>query len=453
MAAVAGGSRLTIVDASDPASPHPLGIVYNRLTIKKMIHSPSDLWLTTDIVHRFDASDARVAPTLAVQPAISWNDLALHGDLLAGGEEDLELWRVGTEGPVHLGTVPLAGSVSVRSVDTDGRWVVVAETPAGMDQAHLTVVDALDPVNPDAVGEFTGAFQRVLLGDGFALADYMTGPVVVVDLTDPSDPSFGPFLFDYTLMVTDGELVYARESAQIDILDLSDPSHPELRGSISYPGVPNGFVAQDGLFYANDPSRLYIHDVSDPASPVLLSETTAEGFPTLPNVRTVKERILYTYVPQVGFMLTDCSDPTAPVYMTSIGPGRYYGKVDVSGTAIAALGTDHLLYLGGAPCTDTDVAAPVRPIDPQFLKPLRPNPFRTSTLVQFDLPSPGRVSVEVYDVAGRRVRTLASGWREAGWNSVLWSAATSEGVTPTGVYFVRLQTADRVETRKAIIAR
>ena len=63
-----------------------------------------------------------------------------------------------------------------------------------------------------------------------------------------------------------------------------------------------------------------------------------------------------------------------------------------------------------------------------------PNPFNTYTTIGYDVPKPGPVSVEVYDMLGRRVRRLATGTREAGRHTV---SLRSDGL-PNGVYVVRL---------------
>ncbi len=70
----------------------------------------------------------------------------------------------------------------------------------------------------------------------------------------------------------------------------------------------------------------------------------------------------------------------------------------------------------------------------------RPNPFNAATQIRFDVPSDCRVTVEVYDVDGRRVATLVDGAVEAGTHSVVWRGTDDDGNDlPGGVYFCRMK--------------
>ena len=50
----------------------------------------------------------------------------------------------------------------------------------------------------------------------------------------------------------------------------------------------------------------------------------------------------------------------------------------------------------------------------------RPNPFGAATSIRFALPAPGEVSLDVFDVTGRRVRTLFSGTGTPGKTTIDW---------------------------------
>jgi hypothetical protein len=84
----------------------------------------------------------------------------------------------------------------------------------------------------------------------------------------------------------------------------------------------------------------------------------------------------------------------------------------------------------------------------------RPNPFHSHAQISYALPTAGNVSLQVYDVTGRTVRTLASGFRRAGSYSVSWDAKDSRGrLVPHGVYFYRLDTPGFRDVKKAAVTR
>ena len=86
---------------------------------------------------------------------------------------------------------------------------------------------------------------------------------------------------------------------------------------------------------------------------------------------------------------------------------------------------------------------------------VRPNPTRGAATAQFELPRPQRVTVEIYDLAGQRVRTLASA-REypAGTHALRWDGRNDSGLRlASGLYLVRLSSAGHFESRRVVLVR
>ncbi len=81
-----------------------------------------------------------------------------------------------------------------------------------------------------------------------------------------------------------------------------------------------------------------------------------------------------------------------------------------------------------------------------------PNPFRSTTVIRFELPRPEMVSVRVYDPAGRLVRTLLDGPRDGGLTTLTWDRRDAFGREAVpGVYFYTLSTSDRRFSRRMIL--
>jgi parallel beta-helix repeat protein len=93
--------------------------------------------------------------------------------------------------------------------------------------------------------------------------------------------------------------------------------------------------------------------------------------------------------------------------------------------------------------------------DAEAISPLglgiRPNPFATHTAVSFEIPREGRLSLCIFDAAGRIVRTLRDGIAPAGSQAVDWDGADDQGrALPSGVYFCRIRV-DGVERAEQIV--
>jgi len=70
----------------------------------------------------------------------------------------------------------------------------------------------------------------------------------------------------------------------------------------------------------------------------------------------------------------------------------------------------------------------------------RPNPFNPSTVISFTLPHSGPVDLAVYDITGRKLRTLVSGPLAAGSHTAAWNGRDEDGrPSAAGVYFAVLR--------------
>ena len=83
-----------------------------------------------------------------------------------------------------------------------------------------------------------------------------------------------------------------------------------------------------------------------------------------------------------------------------------------------------------------------------------PNPFNPSTTLEFTLPEAARVDLDVYDVSGRRVRTLFSGPARPGTVAVRWDGLDGKGrAVASGTYFARLRVGTDVQVRSMTLVR
>jgi flagellar hook assembly protein FlgD len=85
---------------------------------------------------------------------------------------------------------------------------------------------------------------------------------------------------------------------------------------------------------------------------------------------------------------------------------------------------------------------------------VEPNPFETYTSVPFSLETECQVLLEVYDVGGRRVKTLVGNSMRPGSYTSVWDGTDELGrPVPQGIYFFRFHAGGRSLARKAILAK
>jgi len=78
-----------------------------------------------------------------------------------------------------------------------------------------------------------------------------------------------------------------------------------------------------------------------------------------------------------------------------------------------------------------------------------PNPFNPVTMISYSIPQKGLVTVKVFDVTGRLVRTLVNETMEAGNNSVMFDASSLS----SGVYFYNIVSGSFTDTKKMILVK
>ncbi|OVE79594.1 hypothetical protein BVY01_02095 [bacterium I07] len=105
--------------------------------------------------------------------------------------------------------------------------------------------------------------------------------------------------------------------------------------------------------------------------------------------------------------------------------------------------------------SSTGVAVTSTPIPTEFkLDQNYPNPFNPATTIQYQLPEPGYLELNVYNIYGQKIRTLVNGEKSAGHYKVLWEGRNEVGQqVASGVYVYRIQAEDFVQSRKMLLMR
>ncbi|MEW6015577.1 MAG: FlgD immunoglobulin-like domain containing protein [Candidatus Zixiibacteriota bacterium] len=81
-----------------------------------------------------------------------------------------------------------------------------------------------------------------------------------------------------------------------------------------------------------------------------------------------------------------------------------------------------------------------------------PNPFNPSTNIKFALPKSGHVALDIYNILGQKVTTLLNRELPAGYHTVAWDGADTEGrPVASGIYFYKIMSGNFAQNRKMVL--
>ncbi len=142
------------------------------------------------------------------------------------------------------------------------------------------------------------------------------------------------------------------------------------------------------------------------------------------------ENLAFTFDPENSLVTVDVSD--------------VYGVTDISLDVYIADRSGNVT----SKCLD----AHVEPLPGQFtVEQNMPNPFNPSTAITFSNTSGQRVTIEIYDILGRRVNVLTDDFYEPGTHNIIWDARDESGqIVSNGAYLYRVITGPHIITRKML---
>ena len=81
-----------------------------------------------------------------------------------------------------------------------------------------------------------------------------------------------------------------------------------------------------------------------------------------------------------------------------------------------------------------------------------PNPFNPITTLRYDLPENAMVSITIYDMMGRSIRSLVNSKQTAGYRSIQWDATNNLGEpVSAGMYIYMIQAGEYRKTKKMVL--
>jgi hypothetical protein len=156
---------------------------------------------------------------------------------------------------------------------------------------------------------------------------------------------------------------------------------------------------------------------------------------------------------------TDLTNPGPACYVSHVGGEPVEGTITFW-LRLYFASTSDLFLIGGInlhfsePLSDVIDDSPRRNDNFLQLMQNRPNPFNPSTTIEYALNQAGKVDVDIYDAAGRQVRTLVDGEEAAGMHHVVWDGRDDEGYEmPSGKYYYRVRIDQQVGSKGMLLLR
>ncbi len=132
------------------------------------------------------------------------------------------------------------------------------------------------------------------------------------------------------------------------------------------------------------------------------------------------------------------SPPGSGDWLLVVDSREFAGRFDVPG--------------GNPPLVPTGVAQTPSSRTDATLDQNYPNPFNPTTTISYELGFRGMVSLDVFDAAGRRVRTLVHGVEAAGPHATAWDGKDDRGEpVSSGIYFYQLRAGETRLTKKMVL--
>ncbi len=111
-------------------------------------------------------------------------------------------------------------------------------------------------------------------------------------------------------------------------------------------------------------------------------------------------------------------------------------------------------YQATVPVSGTGVGDTAGPVPVLAMGRILPNPITVSAQISYVLPAAGEARLQIFDLSGRLVSTIADGEQAAGMHTVTWNGDDHSGqIVPDGIYFYRLTTPDGSLVRSCVVLR
>ena len=349
-----------------------------------------------------------------------------------------------------------------KAIALAGRYAYVADYAGG-----LQLIDVGDPASAHVVGSVaTGgrAIDVVVAGTTAYVASEAYG-VEIIDVSIPERPRVVGVHLNWNLVgiaIRGSDLITVAsysgygysDYSDLSIIDVSNPQDPRERAILTYSGYSSALAISGSHAYATCAGdEMRVIDLSNMAAPRCVGHvrilTQSARSIAISGTTAVVGRGLS------GLAILDISDPARPVEVGHCGAGFDFLCADIVDDTVYAGGYASTGFKWfGLPCASASVVADEGHSEDDCSLQIYPNPASSTVAFSSGCDKSPIGRVEVYDLAGRRLRLIEGGVDEGTASGGRWDGRDDSGTTvAAGIYVIRAATSAGVRTAAVTLIR
>jgi hypothetical protein len=338
------------------------------------------------------------------------------------------------------------GSMGLDDIAVRGNYLYGVDYNYG-----LITYSVEDPAHPESLNcwQNVGNFHPTAVT---IVGDYAWVNSYIFSLANPASPVFvdSSSVIGSDFRAANG-YVYSVADRYFFIYNASNPTAPELIGSCTMPFYWGGTakdlaIAGDYAYVAYYAGGVQIIDIADPEHPAVVGSVGANWVTAVAaSGNTMAFYQIASNYQQSMIYIMDISDPVYPRYIGHYNISEMMSDMEIYGSYLLTVSPNKFAVY------QVDALSSVQPHEslPQefALYPCYPNPFNSSTTINCSLPVPGIIDLTVFNITGRKVRTLINGFTQAGTHRVLFDGSE----LASGIYFACFKHGQQIQTRKMVL--
>jgi hypothetical protein len=448
LAYVSSSPSLFVIDISNPVAPSLLGRYdLPRYSIIRNIwlNESNVIMAENDAMQIIDVSQYSSPALIGMYEtySISLKRITLKDDyayLWAADERDGTLCIVEVSEPenpmlVNLYELPY----DLYDLYIDGEYAYTASHY----YYSMDILNLNQPSNPQIVSSLNlpGAVENIYKQGFLAFACVLgdSSGLYIINVSDPLNPRLISHFFAELPMhvFAIDTIAYLQTPYDLIFINIADVTSPQEIVRWGDHGYLADFVLKDNFAYVLGSFRLFIIDISNPTIP------SVQGYYDCGNNTDIVAQSNYIYLSHYfdGLKIVNISDPANPFLQASRPKSGAPYSIYVNNNLIYVADTYSLgIYRFQPTEIEENAVLPIR----TSLRQNFPNPFNTQTTIQYDLPKAAMVTLEIFDILGRKIETLTEGIKPAGEHQATWDASGQA----SGIYLYRIKAGNKIETKK-----